>query len=118
MYVCVSVLSIICISQNVQVELHVHLDGSFDSAVLFRAAQKHLEDKTDETHKTKLGDRAGERSVKYPYFESITLNVCLCFVYIYIIIYIITHYTYNIISYIYIYIYIFHEFRLLPINIR
>ena len=61
----------------------MHLDGSFDSAVLFRAAQKHLEDKTDETDKTKLGDRAGERSVKYPYFESITLNVCLCFVYIY-----------------------------------
>lgn len=29
---------------DVQVELHVHLDGSFDSAVLFRAAQKHLED--------------------------------------------------------------------------
>ena len=27
-----------------QVELHVHLDGSFDSGVLFRAAQKHLED--------------------------------------------------------------------------
>eukprot|EP00438_Fugacium_kawagutii_P034898 Skav224144 [mRNA] locus=scaffold462:297070:303258:- [translate_table: standard] len=27
-----------------KVELHVHLDGSFDSAVLFRAAQKHLED--------------------------------------------------------------------------
>ena len=75
MSVCVSVLSIICISQNVQVELHVHLDGSFDSAVLFRAAQKHLEDKmdeTDETDKTKLGDIAGERSVKYPYFESLS----------------------------------------------
>lgn len=27
-----------------KVELHVHLDGSFDSAVLFRAAQKHLEE--------------------------------------------------------------------------
>lgn len=27
-----------------KVELHVHLDGSFDSEVLFRAAQKHLEE--------------------------------------------------------------------------
>ena len=27
--------------------LHVHLDGSFDSAVLFRAARKHLEDQKE-----------------------------------------------------------------------
>ena len=33
-----------------QVELHVHLDGSFDAGVLFRAAQAHLEAGTASKH--------------------------------------------------------------------